>query len=750
MIDTATGYATSGWRVFPCEPRGKKPLISEWQKKATTDADTVIDWWDRWPDANIGLAAGHGSGFFVLDVDDGDGPASLKELEDEIGVLPATLTSITGTGGRHFLFVMPKDREIRNKQKFRPDLDIRGEGGYIVAPPSIHPDTGKAYAWVDSEQGIAEAPEAFLDIICPKKPAAPPWVRPAKAPPAAQDRPLSTPITERASLYLQECAPAVQGQGGHDALLWAARAMVVGFSLDKMTAIRLLWNEFNPRCSPPWDPAKSGDTKDFERKVEEAIRTPGQKPAGWLLDECGLRSDDDALAALGRTLAADLLAEPVITTSGPEPAAPTQPAPDYRPFPVDHFPGAHREYCIEQAESHCVDASFAALPMLSVAGAAMGNAFRLRLKEGFIVVPTLWIALVSASGTNKSGPLRAITSPLRSTPSMDLLTEPLLNPQGRILVSDATLEAVISRLASSPRGLLAYRDELAGWIKSFGAYKKGGGGDEQAWLEFWSAHEYQLDRKTNGEDVFIPAASVSVLGGIQPKILAECFDPSRFASGLVSRLLITSPPDRGMFWSDSELSVDRQGIWDDSIMRLRTHPFESMSGSVYNPHVLDLDPTAKARYVEFFDSVSREITTMNERGRMFASKARVMAARLALTHHGMLSSLREGSMVRCRVAMVSVEAGIAWARWFLYEQLRVYGLAAGQYASLAARDLEALIRTMGGKASARSLMRVNGRKYENSKEATEALELIVSSGLARWDERRKQVTLTKDSMEAGQ
>jgi hypothetical protein len=134
-----------------------------------------------------------------------------------------------------------------------------------------------------------------------EKPATTPSPRPAAAPGA-------TPITERASLYLRECSPAVQGQGGHDALLWAARAMVVGFELDQGTAARLLWDEFNPRCIPPWDRTKTGDVKDFERKVAEAHRTPGQKPKGWLLDELGLRGQSEAMTDYGRTLASGLLA----------------------------------------------------------------------------------------------------------------------------------------------------------------------------------------------------------------------------------------------------------------------------------------------------------------------------------------------------------------------------------------------------------------------------------------------------------
>ena len=309
MIDWALLYISFGWSVFPCHPGQKIPLTPHGVKDASTDPATVRAWWTRWPDANIGLACGAKAATVDLDKKDGvDGEASLKEFD----ALPDTVTSLTPTGGKHFIY--RTDNPPRNKNSFRDGIDIRSEGYYIILPPSIHP-CGKPYQWAPGK-APGEIPFAeFPDCMRPKRPLRP-WEsgynqqEPAKTPPAkAPERPQGTPVIERARLYLQECEPAVQGQAGHDKLLWAARALVVGFELDKMTAIGLLWNEYNPRCSPPWDPAKSGDTKDFERKVEEAVKTPGEKPRGWLLDEYGLRQDNDAAAmTYGGRLQAALLA----------------------------------------------------------------------------------------------------------------------------------------------------------------------------------------------------------------------------------------------------------------------------------------------------------------------------------------------------------------------------------------------------------------------------------------------------------
>lgn len=751
-LDFALQFAARGWPVFPLAPKEKKPMEgSRGFLDASTNERILNRSWDNTPDANIGLATGKTAGFWILDIDGEKGSKSLTQIETEIGSLPETLESKTGNGGRHLFFKWPAAREIRNKQDLRPGIDVRGEGGYIVAPPSIHPN-GQAYEWPYGDQTpIIDAPPALLDIISPPKKNVAPWEKlsQSQAPPPVVIN-TSTPIIERAKKYLAECEASTQGSGGHDALLWAARALVVGFELDDTTALNLLWSEFNPRCTPPWDQSKSSEKKDFERKVGEARRTPGQKPRGWLLNEYNLRTGQDALAeiAMGTVSANNLLTTVKPVVSVEEEPGEEEEEVNIHEFPVDCFPGRIGDYIRQVAESHVVDESFVGLPALSVVATAMGNAWRLQLKKGFIVPPTLWVGLVSSSGTNKSGPLNEIIEPLRKiVPINEEDENTMLNPQGRMVVSDATLEAMISRLSETPRGLMVFRDELAGWAKSFNAYKKSGG-DEQAWIEFWGAKEYNLDRKTNNEQVKIPAASVSILGGIQPKVLVECFDPGKFASGLVPRLLITCPPASDMYWSEVEVGDDASKIWNDAIMWLRTRPFKAFdpNASQFLPHVLTLSDAAKIAYVNFFNSVSHQITQMeNEQARSFASKARVTAGRLMLLHHGLSLASIGADDYDAPVGIDSAKAGIAWARWCLQEQLRVYGFTASEYARKQAEYLAGKIRekTSGVGVTVMRVHRLNTRRYQNVDMAQEAMEKLVQAGYARWDDSRKQaVTLT--------
>lgn len=166
----AVALASKGLRVFPIVKGGKEPLIKDNLKLATIDDTTIGVWW-RNIDFNIGIATGPGSGIWVLDIDGWEGEHTLRRLEEEHGSLPATVEAITGGGGRHLFFAWPASRSVRNSQT-RADLpcvDVRGDGGYVVAPPSIHL-SGRRYAWsVDTANEFADAPEWLLNIVAKRE-----------------------------------------------------------------------------------------------------------------------------------------------------------------------------------------------------------------------------------------------------------------------------------------------------------------------------------------------------------------------------------------------------------------------------------------------------------------------------------------------------------------------------------------------------------------------------------------------------
>lgn len=151
--------------------KGKHPLYSGWYKNSTTDTQQIVRWWTIKPNANIGIPTGEKSGWLVLDVDDGGG-ATLAELEATNGKLPDTVTAITGSGGKHYVFKHPQGRNIPNKVKFAPGLDTRSTGDLIVATPSVH-TSGNRYQWLGEHSPFdiipAEAPEWLLKLMEVKK-----------------------------------------------------------------------------------------------------------------------------------------------------------------------------------------------------------------------------------------------------------------------------------------------------------------------------------------------------------------------------------------------------------------------------------------------------------------------------------------------------------------------------------------------------------------------------------------------------
>ncbi len=169
------GLANRGFRLFPVEVRGKRPLIKEWPVKATSDPQAVRMWMKQYPDGNWGLATGRASGIFVLDVDGEKGAAAISEWVRLHGDdWTNTLTVKTGRGA-HLYFLWPTGVPVRNSaSKLAGGLDVRGEGGYVIVPPSVHP-SGQVYQWEGTGQNaqIMPAPKWLLEmLISPAQPMA--------------------------------------------------------------------------------------------------------------------------------------------------------------------------------------------------------------------------------------------------------------------------------------------------------------------------------------------------------------------------------------------------------------------------------------------------------------------------------------------------------------------------------------------------------------------------------------------------
>lgn len=158
---SALQYLNRGWSVIPLRPQEKRPCIRwlEFQQRRA-GVEEVRGWFQQWPAANVGIVTGIVSGLVVLDIDPKHGgEESLSRLERMHAPLPRTVEAETGGGGRHLYFSHPGD-SVQNRVGLFPGIDLRGDGGYIVAPPSLHV-SGKPYQWA-SLRDPGNAPLAWM------------------------------------------------------------------------------------------------------------------------------------------------------------------------------------------------------------------------------------------------------------------------------------------------------------------------------------------------------------------------------------------------------------------------------------------------------------------------------------------------------------------------------------------------------------------------------------------------------------
>ena len=162
LVVDAIRYAAEGRPVFPCHTPtsggcsccrpdcgspGKHPRTRQGLKDATTDAGQIEAWWRQWPDANVGVLTGRPSGLVVIDIDPRHGGVdSMRSLLDEHGPLPPGPRVRTGSGGWHLFFRSPAAQVRNSVNRVGEGIDVRADGGYVIAPPSLHP-AGGHYEW---------------------------------------------------------------------------------------------------------------------------------------------------------------------------------------------------------------------------------------------------------------------------------------------------------------------------------------------------------------------------------------------------------------------------------------------------------------------------------------------------------------------------------------------------------------------------------------------------------------------------
>ena len=249
LRDAAIEYAKQGFAVFPLKPRNKTPMQAGGFKIATTDQRQIEKWWRDTPTANIGIATGQRSGGIVvidLDVDDNkgiNGYDSLRDWQRVNGDLPDTADSITGRGGYHLFF--RTSESVKCRTGILEGVDVRADGGYIVAPPSIH-SNGNKYMWEypPDEVPIAKADKVVFKLLNEGK------------------------TTQGQSQNVLGSLPDKVSEGTRNDTLFKIACSFQGRGLADSTIIAAVKSENQNRCVPPLDDI------EVEKIVESALRLP--------------------------------------------------------------------------------------------------------------------------------------------------------------------------------------------------------------------------------------------------------------------------------------------------------------------------------------------------------------------------------------------------------------------------------------------------------------------------------------------
>ncbi len=493
------------------------------------------------------------------------------------------------------------------------------------------------------------------------------------------------------------------------------------------------------------------------------IRIAGLPPSGDIADFLAMRGGDV------HAVRAEI--DSMIEHTPPEPPVLAPDSQDeFKPFPTHLLPAALRNFICETASAMGCDEAFVAVPALAAVAGTIGNAFRISLKESWSEPAVIWAFTVGDSGAMKSPPFRAAMQPLRDLQDaafdqhrLDMvvhenqqakhnvafgqwqrevrsdksISDPPLAPvppiATRYVVSDTTVEAIVSVLAENPWGLTLQRDEASGWIRSFDQYRsRSGGSDVAHWLSMHGAESIYTDRRTGNNRVqHVRRAAVSITGTIQPGTLRRVLTDEHFENGLGARILPAMPPDRIRMWTKKVPDPAAVAAYRNLFKALLECRVLQQGDSHPQPRIVTLSPEAEVIWEQFYNRHGQEMSMLPADLRAAWSKLEGYAARFALLHH--VVRLQSGDptlLAPFEIDVESIQAGIALSEWFGNEAKRVYAVLREDDDERECRELCDLVQRRGGEITARDLMRTG--RYSSSSAAESALEGLAKGGFGDW------------------
>jgi hypothetical protein len=440
------------------------------------------------------------------------------------------------------------------------------------------------------------------------------------------------------------------------------------------------------------------------------------------------------------------------------------------PFPVDVFPTNLQAFVTTVSLSLTCPPDLVAVPMLGVAGVAIGASRAVEVKPGWYESPRLYLGVVAPPGSAKTPAASHVCRPLFANQNKlkvefdiamteytekeaeweaarrvrthsqkkDLpATKVALPPRPvkpvlkRIVVVDATTEALAPILARNERGLIMVMDELTGWVDRMNAYRGGKGADRQFFLSCWSGEPAIVDRKSQSEPTIVNHPFLNVIGGIQTDLLPVLADARRRADGFMDRILLSFPDVKEPGeWTDAGVDPAAREAWQhalDQLFQLKQQVNENEGKHL--PRVVQMTPEARALWVRWFNehAVEMDAESLPRALRGPWAKLKAYAARLALVVHLLRLACSEVSQED--VDEESLHRAIRLINYFKSHARKVY-----RQLELTPEDSESQraidwIRSHGGECTARQLMRANVAGVRKQSEAVKLLRDLVDRGM---------------------
>ena len=697
LVTAALAYAAGGLPVFPCNVENKRPLVKRGFHVATTDAGIIAGWWARWPDAMIGMPTGAASGVWVLDIDDPDLFAAAAPA------LPPTRRVTTGKGF-HLHWRIDPLRAVRNAQQHArtgwpfptmPGAEVRGEGGYVILPPSRHP-SGQLYAWANAGDPVS-APASLLDIVT-KAGGLLPNAGAGQGAPAISGQ-AGTDTAYGLKALEAECATIrAAGDGEQESALNAGGlkigALVAGSQLTDATARQALLAA--GLAMPSFDPADRWTPDHITAKLDRALLDGKARPRV----ASGTRPPND----------------------WPDPSPLGDELRPVMPCRADMLPATLRPWLADIAERMNVPLDMVAMPALVAAGGLIGRRVGIRPQQhtDWQEAGNLWGCVVAPPGAKKSpaasealGPLKALESEaaevniaalaehelakrLHKMASDDADKEarkvmktggdamaalraastPDAPSELRYLTSDATTEKLGEICAANPQGVTVHRDELLSLFADLDREERASA--RGFFLSGWNGSEsYTFDRIGRGT-IRIPAVNISLFGTTQPDRLARYMSDSlqRFNDGMVQRLQMLAWPD----FTGAYVACDRAALSEarqaarrfySDLATLDTQElgadWDSMAGPGHFPF-LRFAPDAQALFRDWMNRLECQLRSGELEPGLMAhlSKYRGLVPRLALLCH--IANNATGPVSRD-----ALEMAVCWSDYLESHARRAYG-----------------------------------------------------------------------------